>query len=302
MRFDRSRDDVGNLIHLEHVNTRVPDPLLATLFYVTGLGLTRDPYLMTGIENMWVNVGQSQFHLPTGPAQVVRGTVGLALPDLEALMKRLERITPRLDGTAFSYSRTEEGVAVVSPWGNRLLCHAPDPALGPFLLGMPYVRLDVPRGTAEGIAAFYREILRTPARVRKENGVVRAEVRAGIWQSLIFAETEAALPPYDGHHIQIYIADFSGPHRELATRGLISEESDEHQYRFVAIVDPGSGDLLYELEHEVRSLRHPLFGRPLVNRDPRQTNLDYLPGRDALAFSYERPPFATKAGAAERGK
>ena len=34
----------------------------------TGLGLTRDPYLMTSVTNMWVNVGRSQFHLPTGKA------------------------------------------------------------------------------------------------------------------------------------------------------------------------------------------------------------------------------------------
>ena len=46
-KFDRAAEDLGNSIHLEHVNVRVPDQRLATLFYVTGLGLTRDPYLMT---------------------------------------------------------------------------------------------------------------------------------------------------------------------------------------------------------------------------------------------------------------
>jgi hypothetical protein len=74
--FDRSQEDVGNIVQLEHVNVWVPDQRLATLFYVTGLGLTRDPYLMTGIDNMWVNVGRSQFHLMTGPAQVLRGCTG----------------------------------------------------------------------------------------------------------------------------------------------------------------------------------------------------------------------------------
>lgn len=281
-RFDHSRDDVGNIIHLEHVNTRVPDQLMATVFYIGGLGLTRDPYLMTGIGNMWVNVGQSQFHLPTGPAQVLRGRVGLILPDPAALRSRLERIAPELAGTRFHFEIEPDGIAATSPWGNRIFCHAPDPALAPFRLGMPYVELEVPRGTAEGIAAFYREILKSPAGVRREGGRVWAEAVAGVWQRLRFIETEAPLPPYDGHHIQIYLADFSGPHRELARRGLISEE-EAHQYRFVAIIDPGSGDLLYELEHEVRSLRHPLFGRPLVNRDPRQSNTDYRPGHDALS-------------------
>ena len=43
---------------------------------------------------------------------------------------------------------------------------------------------------------------------------------------------------YDGHHIAVYVADFSGPHDRLAERGLISEESDQYQYRFQAIFDP----------------------------------------------------------------
>jgi hypothetical protein len=38
---------------------------------------------------------------------------------------------------------------------------------------------------------------------------------------------------------------------------------------------------LFALEHEVRSMRHPLYARPLVNRNPQQTNLDYAPGHDA---------------------
>ena len=67
--FDRTAEDLGNIIALEHVNVTVPDQQQATIFYIAGLGLTRDPYLMTGPTNMWVNVGRSQFHLPTSAAQ-----------------------------------------------------------------------------------------------------------------------------------------------------------------------------------------------------------------------------------------
>ncbi len=74
--FDRTTEDLGNSIHLEHVNVQVPDQRLATLFYVAGLGLTRDPYLMVSDSNMWINVGRSQFHLPSGHAQVLRGHTG----------------------------------------------------------------------------------------------------------------------------------------------------------------------------------------------------------------------------------
>ena len=47
---------------------------------------------------------------------------------------------------------------------------------------------------------------------------------------------------------------------------------------------PGSsGELSHHLGREVRSLRHPLYGRPLVNRNPAQSNRAYVPGRDAFA-------------------
>ena len=32
MQFDRSAEDLGNAIHLEHVNVTIPDQRLATLF------------------------------------------------------------------------------------------------------------------------------------------------------------------------------------------------------------------------------------------------------------------------------
>ena len=35
------------------------------------------------------------------------------------------------------------------------------------------------------------------------------------------------------------------------------------------------------LEHEVRSLQHPLYARPLVNRNPAQDNRNYRKGADA---------------------
>ena len=64
--FDRSQEDLGNVVELGHVNVLVPDQSKATAFYLMGLGLTRDPYLMAGLENMWVNVGRGQFHPELG--------------------------------------------------------------------------------------------------------------------------------------------------------------------------------------------------------------------------------------------
>jgi hypothetical protein len=36
----------------------------------------------------------------------------------------------------------------------------------------------------------------------------------------------------------------------------------------------------------VRSLTHPLYARPLVNRNPAQTNRDYVRGHDAFRGTY----------------
>ena len=274
--YDRAAEDLGNVIALEHVNTRIPDQQLATAFYVSALGLTRDPYLMTGTGNMWVNVGRSQFHLPTGSPQVLRGRVGIVLPDREALLARLVRARKALEGTRFAFVEREDFVEAVSPWGNVIRCHRPEPHFGRMRLGMPYVELDVPPGSAEGIARFYREIIGAPA--RHEAGATQVSV--GPDQALVYRESDAPQAPYDYHHVQVYVADFSGPYRRLLERGLITEESDQHQYRFADLVDPSSGKKLFTLEHEVRSLRHPLYARPLVNRDPAQSVGEVVSGRE----------------------
>jgi hypothetical protein len=284
--YDRSRDDIGNIVEFGHVNTRIPDQHLATLFYIMGLGLTRDPYLVVGVDNMWVNAGSCQFHLPTGPAQIIRGITGLVLPDLPALLRRLERVRSRLHGTQFAFTARDGVVSVTSPWGNRFRCHAPDPArFGRMALGMPYVELDTPRGTAERIARFYHEILGNPALPGEADGAATVRVPAGRGESLLFRETDAALSEFDGNHIQISLADFSGPHRRLLERGLITEESDAHQYRFQDIVDLDTGEVLITVEHEVRSMHHPMYARALVNRNPAVTNTAYETGHEALAWT-----------------
>jgi hypothetical protein len=276
--YDRGQEDLGNIIHLEHVNTTIPDQRLSTLFYATGLGLTRDPYLMTSTDNMWINVGRSQFHLPTNKAQVLRGHTGLVIPDREFVLRRLAGVRTELDGTRFDFRELDSCIEAVSPWGNRIRVYEPDARFGRIQLGMPYVEFDVPTGAADGIARFYREIFRAPADCAEDAEGRIARVAVGIRQHLIYRETDRPLPEYDRHHIQIYIANFSDPYRRLRERELVTEESDQYQYRFVDIVDPESGAKLFAIEHEVRSMTPPLYARPLVNRNPYQSNLRFAPG------------------------
>jgi len=282
--YDRAIEDLGNIVALEHVNVTVPDQQVATIFYVTGLGLTRDPFLMTGTVNMWINIGRSQFHLPGGKPQAVRGHVGVVIPDRKALVQRLSKMRKYLEGTRFDFREQDDYVEATCPWGNQIRCYEPDPRFGPITLGMPYVEFDVPEKTADGIARFYQQIMNTHAEVIEDATGRYARVSVGIGQCLIFRETDKSLPPYDGHHVQVYVADFSGPHQKLLKRGLIFEESDQHQYRFKDIVDPEGGKVLYTIEHEVRSMKHPIYLRPLVNRNPSQSNINYAPGFDAWTW------------------
>ena len=280
---DRAAHITGNIVHFEHVNVTVPDQRIATLFWIVGMGFTRDPYLMVGIDNMWANIGQQQYHLPTRPAQVLRGTGGVVVPDLEGLRARLEEVKPQLEGTQFGWENEDKHVSVTCPWGNKLRVHAPGPEFGDMTLGMPYVEFNVAPGTAAGIARFYDEIIGAPGTVVEHRGAPTAKVRiANQYQCFLFRETNDPIPAYDGHHVALYISDFHTPYKKLLERGLISMENGPYEWRFINIVDPDSNTLLFEIEHEVRSMTNPLYMRPLVNRNPNQKQRTYQRGRDAF--------------------
>ncbi len=206
-----------------------------------------------------------------------RGLIVAVVPDLADLERRLGRLARPLSGTSFEVAKQADHIAVRCPWGNRIRAWAPD-TLAPLALGMPRLEIHCAPGSAAGIGRFYREAVGCP--VALANGCAR--VRVGARQTLEFREHAAPLAPYDGHHIAVYLTDFSRPYRFLAEHGLITEESDRHQYRFQAIVDPESGATLLELEHEVRSLSHPMFNRHLVNRNPAIGMSNYRQGQEVF--------------------
>ena len=288
--YDRDSQVVGNIVHLEHFNVVIDDQRLATLFYIVALGGTRDPYIFPGLENMWVNFGRTQVHLPsrgTKP-EVLRGSVGFVVPSLEDLKKRLEfagkemkRVVPEKQ-TRFSWREVDGAIEATCPWGNRVRCHAPAPQFGRTELGLAYVDFDVPPGTAEGIARFYNEVMKSPARASKG----RASVSVGRNQALHFTETSKPPPAYDNHNIQVYVDDFGSPYHWLKERELINMETDAEEWRFQWITDPKDGRKLFQIEHEVRSMKHRLFARPLVNRNHAVTNLNYLPNADAFRGTF----------------
>src|SRR5258708_4752867 len=240
---------------------------------------------MLSDSNMWVNVGKSQFHLPDGAAQVVRGHTGLVISGREALLERLASVAKKLEGTKFAFSEHNDHVEAICPWGNRVRVYEPDTArFGRITLGIPYVEFAVPVGSAKAICAFYPEIMAMPAELKNGDGTT-ALVKVGKDQYLQFRETDRPQPEFDGHHVQIYVTNFSGPYRKLLERNLVSQEDNPYQYRFKDIVDLDSGKHLFTVEHEVRSATHPMFMRPLVNRNPAETNRTYAPGHEQWAWA-----------------
>src|SRR5256885_10386114 len=74
--YDRAAQTVGNIVHLEHFNCCIDDQRLALLFYVVGLGATRDPYIFPGMENIWLNFGRTQVHMPSRAVPPSRSALG----------------------------------------------------------------------------------------------------------------------------------------------------------------------------------------------------------------------------------
>ena len=283
-KYDRGEQSAGNIVHMEHVNLMIPEQPSALLFYITGLRLTRDPYLMTGLDNMWINMGRSQFHLPRrDPSpQILRGTIGLVVPDLEEIETSLNSVKEQLSGSAFSFERKHNYVEAICPWGNKLKIHEPAAEYGSMQLGMPYVEISAPRASSKKIARFYQEILGAKVSTNLRHGVPCASITIGAAQFIHFVETDIPQPDYDGHHVAIYIADFATPYRKLRERDLISRESDEHEWRFIDVIDLDTNETIFQIEHEVRSVTHPLYARPLINRNPAQTNRSYHRGQDGF--------------------
>jgi hypothetical protein len=258
--------ELGNLVFFDHINLMVTDHRLATLFYVEGLGLTRDPYRMVGVRNMWVNVGTQQFHLPIGVPERFAGEIGVAFPDLDALVARLKEVEPVLAGTAYRCQRDNGTLLVHDPWGRRYRMHRAGNLPGRNPLAIPYIEFYVAPGTAGGIAAFYRDVVGAPAEVSDAGGEPTAHVFAGPHQALRFREKRGEIPSGRALHVAVYLSRFWEVFQRMERMGILYEGLRGEQFRFCDIPAPEGGGLLYSIEHEMRSLYHLDYRRPLVNR------------------------------------
>lgn len=264
--------EIGAAVHLEHVNFTIGEQPLATTFFMSGLGLTRDPYKRCDETNMGVNVGLQQFHLPCSetPTPSFPGEIGLVLPDLTAVRDRLTRLHDKghFANTPYALTGEEDCLEVISPFGIALRLHAPDSVAFLQPLGLAYVNVSVPHGSAEPIAAFYRSVLRCPARCREIDGERTAEIVVGPYQYLRYREREVADYATHNVHVAIYVTHFNALRDYMIAHGSFMYDALDQTFFFEQLLDADRGEPLFRLQHEIRGLYHPDYMRPLVNRWP----------------------------------
>lgn len=234
-------DNVSNFIFLEHVNLASPDPSLVAQFYneVLGFPVDTEKNPIKGSETIWINVGPlTQIHLPK------------------------YHISQRIDGhLVFSHNNPpSDQREYVDPLGNKIVI-VEGPSLK--LLG---VVVNVTESVLPAILDFYRTHFSTNI---SSDGLLRI----GADQFIRYNVIEREPLPYTDWHVAVYISRFSPTYESLSQHNLIfsqhrfkdkcatlQEAEDGHQFRCRDVVD-GNGELVYQLEHEVRSLAHPSLRR-----------------------------------------
>ena len=287
---------------LEHVNINIaphPYPHPDLVFYNSLLDLPLDVrksmnLKVAGSKTIWANVGSSQLHLPTGPeGQKTRGPIGLRCLDLEALSRKtgvdivdntVTLTSP--SGQVLEVRQCREGQEEMLTWRGDMwkaksnLLKSEDKVHGKSeedknLVGIDYVEMSVPVGSAGKILSFYENIFKSKTHMVSDGvgvvaiGGVAEDGRC--CQSLVFRESES-VDDYDGHHVALYIGGdmegFRTVFDQCKSRGLVwvnERFSDKvldwesavkaQQFRINSIVDE-EGNLLYKLEHEIRSVEH----------------------------------------------
>jgi len=270
--------EIGGILHLEHVNFPVADHDLATAFFMAGLGFTRDPHTRVDETNMAVNVGLQQFHLPRRKEGTprIQALIGLITPELDAVKARCDALEREgvFAGTPYRYAAGADFHDVVSPFGVRMRMHPVGKLPFPQVLGLPYVELPVPPGSAAGIGRFYETVMQAP--VAFEDGGRILCVTAGPYQWLRFVET-AGLADYGNgpFHAAYYVSRYNAVFDTLSARGARISAGRDQVFFFEDILDPATGKAAFAFGNEVRSVYHFDFMRPLVNRWPMSDELPY---------------------------
>mmetsp|Transcript_25824 Transcript_25824/g.45859 ORF Transcript_25824/g.45859 Transcript_25824/m.45859 type:complete len:302 (-) Transcript_25824:151-1056(-) len=287
--------DPPGLHLLEHLNLDVLDQEVAEAFYCGVLGCSKDPKRPKH-RTLHSNCGYlTQFH--TGKeekAQIWRGVIELAFTP-EALQKVVERVASlerKAEKNPFTVvSRASSSLRLRGPFGNDFLLRAATKPQFTYLsdakhgiracsegsapLGISSVTVACAPGKAREIAKFYLEVFHFPIEFAQANGEKKSTVVAGNGaQQIFFLETEGVAVDEDrGEHMAIYIGDFEGCFKRCKNLGLVwvnprfkhldntetlEDARSSQTFRIRDVKGWDTGEHLLRLEHEIRSLKHPL--------------------------------------------
>ena len=244
--------DLNGIAWLEHINLVVSSREISEKFYMDFLGFAKDKS-----PSFHVNLGQQQLHLAENgdPAQVVTGSIGLAVPSLSTIRERIQntRNTGALfEGTQYAVlddNTAENCITMSCPDGNILHLygvdndktdgsalnspqkmtnlHADGGLYGPRMAvrgspGIRYIEIACRVGTAGRIAQFYKQMLECDVHDGTEGQCV---VTVGPGVHLVYTEnenlTDTAIKAMEGVHICIYVDNFKKLYDRLKERQLI---------------------------------------------------------------------------------
>jgi len=291
--YDFNSQDVSNIIYLEHINLAEPDQMTSMVFYVEGLGLTRDPYAPENSATMWINIGDSQIHVAKYDIpQVLAGHIGLVTPSISLIIQRLKNIENHklMKDTKFSWKIKDsfkkdlvpkeysgKVIHVTCPWGNKFRIYEHSIQFGAHQLAIYYVLHHCSLNTSHSIAQFYQKYFQAPVTLVPAQKM--AHVTVGPNQRLIFLEQDNFRNEnYTNYHIAIYLSDYSQTYHRFSADKLLfiqhrfNDKCDTledalkwKQFRTKEIINEHK-EVILSFEHEVRSLHHHYFRRPLINR------------------------------------
>jgi len=112
------------------------------------------------------------------------------------------------------------------------------------------------------------ETLGVPATVQGRGRAKTASVTVGVNQTFHFEDTRDLELPVHPNHVAVYITRYRSLYDRLRAQKLLMTPDRDEQFRFAKMADPDTGEVVFEFEHEMRSLHHPDYRKPLVNRIP----------------------------------
>jgi predicted enzyme related to lactoylglutathione lyase len=146
-------------------------------------------------------------------------------------------------------------------------------------VGIKYIEYNIPVGTASKVGIFYESVFDATTQVIDDLCLVACgsiDNQGRAQQYMIFRETDdenSKDVQYDGHHVAIYIGsseeDFEVAFERCVQAGIVwvnprfkdrattlETAKEWNQFRLKDIIDIDTGMVLFQLEHEVRSIHH----------------------------------------------